>query len=480
MDWRQCLGMSTCLNHGGEADTPEVMATTPPPPASKPPTPPEVGTYPQVRLSDLKIIGKLGEGGNAVVHQVELLVPVVGISTTDAALKKLKEETSANMEREFEVQARLWDNDTARKYIPEPLALVVNDSGVAGILMELIEGVRLEDYINKVQATLPPDRAMREAIRFACEAARALRAISSFVTHADLSPRNILKRSQPRGGTSIVILDYGSAQAPSTHGGLKLATKRYAAPESSPTKTSDVYSLGVLFKDLFALPMKHLEESRLAEPTIDLLREVFKACLKESPSERPDPHQLVDKLEKIDRMYRFLQGRVIAKRVSSAVAGVAVVLLCVTLIRPSMSGGSEPKQGEPHSAEHFTREKETTSTSIAHERRPDSNHTEPWDRYYDGLLAVTHYLSGIADDLGAALDSLPVAEPAPTLAKTKSLGKKKKVAPVAPPVVPPTKEVTKQYSEMDSIEQMSYCKSLSSGVERTTKKCMDNKGIIKK
>ncbi len=119
------------------------------------------------------------------------------------------------------------------------------------IVMELIEGVRLDMLLN-VTAQLPLET-------FAPIAYQLLSAIAHAhdqqIVHRDLKPSNIMLTPKPGGTYHVKVLDFGLARLlaqPSelTHANALLGSIAYLAPEQiqgEPVDTrSDVYALGVL------------------------------------------------------------------------------------------------------------------------------------------------------------------------------------------------------------------------------------------
>lgn len=120
--------------------------------------------------------------------------------------------------------------------------------GVAGIWMELIHGETLDSIVKK-SGPLPA----REAAAVGADIARALGAVhAAGLLHCDVKAQNVVRENSGR----VVLMDLGAGRlVPEARDDDRLSdvagTPRYMAPElftagATATKTSDIYSLGVL------------------------------------------------------------------------------------------------------------------------------------------------------------------------------------------------------------------------------------------
>jgi serine/threonine-protein kinase len=145
--------------------------------------------------------------------------------------------------------------------------LCVAESGAPCLVMELLEGMDLEQFLSELEERgerLPPDRLFEifEPVVDTLEHAHA-----AGILHRDLKPANVFVLSPAKGG-GVRLLDFGLAfmetAAPLTALGTVLGSPSYIAPEawSGQTRTLDrrvdVYSLAViLFRVLTGeLPFK--------------------------------------------------------------------------------------------------------------------------------------------------------------------------------------------------------------------------------
>jgi len=177
-----------------------------------------------------------------------------------------------------------------------PNIVQVNDldrdkSGMAFIVMELLDGEDLQDRIERT-GSIPLD----EALLITRQISSALHAAHQRgVTHRDLKPRNIfLSRHEENGVVqqTAKVIDFGVSKVPrpadkATRDLLVLGTPRYMAPEGAMGQNSqidgrsDQWSVGVILYRMLSgkLPFDH-------ENVIDLFKQVI--------NEQPTPiEQLV-------------------------------------------------------------------------------------------------------------------------------------------------------------------------------------------
>lgn len=187
------------------------------------------------------IIRKIGEGGmgqvflakNRSIHQfvaIKMLHPRFGGSP------ELRERF-----RQEAIMLSSLDHPNIVKF----LNYVENEQGVF-LIMEYVDGMTLEDFINRKNGLIVEDRAypMMLSIIDAFSYAH-----SRGIVHRDIKPGNILIG---RDGT-VKILDFGIAQivSESDDRDLRGGTVSYMSPEQTLDRPldirSDIYSLGVLF-----------------------------------------------------------------------------------------------------------------------------------------------------------------------------------------------------------------------------------------
>lgn len=191
-----------------------------------------------------EILEKIGSGGMAVVykarcHRLNRLV----------AIKILKDELSgdADFRRRFRTESQ------AVAMLSHPNIVAVFDVSRSGnieyIVMELIEGITLKQYINRKGLL-----NWKEALHFATQVAKALsHAHSRGIVHRDIKPHNIMILKDG----SIKVADFGIARLQSMQNTLTqeaLGSVHYISPEqakgSHVDARSDIYSLGVVIYEM--------------------------------------------------------------------------------------------------------------------------------------------------------------------------------------------------------------------------------------
>ena len=194
-----------------------------------------------VRIGPFRILRKLGEGGMGVVYlgeRVEQFSQQVAIKILHPHLFPASAE--AAIERESQVLAALDHPGIVRM-----LDLGVSDANKRYIVMEYVDGIRIDEYCDLQNLSI---RRRIEMLLHVFEAVEY--AHRHLVIHADLKPANILvtKDGNPR------LLDFGVATVLSDQMTADNSAARYTELYSSPeqqagerlTVASDIYSMGLI------------------------------------------------------------------------------------------------------------------------------------------------------------------------------------------------------------------------------------------
>ena len=191
-----------------------------------------------------EILEVIGTGGMAVVykalcHRLNRLV----------AIKILKDEFS----RDQEFRRRFHAESQAVAMLSHPNIVSVYDVSRSGdvdyIVMELIEGITLKQYLEKKGRL-----NWRETLHFSMQIAKALEhAHSRGIIHRDIKPHNIMILKDG----SIKVADFGIARIGSAQNTLTreaLGSVHYISPEQAKGGhvdcRSDLYSLGVVMYEM--------------------------------------------------------------------------------------------------------------------------------------------------------------------------------------------------------------------------------------
>ena len=214
------------------------------------PADPDVGR----RYGPYEVVRKIGAGGMGEVYlaqrredferQVAIKVISNRLLAAPLLIERFRQERQILATLDHPNIARLLDGGVAA-------------SGQPYLVMEYVEGIRLDRYCDQHALTLEQRLALFRKVCAAVEYAHR-----KLVVHRDLKPNNILvnEQGEPK------LLDFGVAKVLEpeesavgdtlTMTGAVLVTPRYASPErlagATATVASDVYSLGVVLYELIA------------------------------------------------------------------------------------------------------------------------------------------------------------------------------------------------------------------------------------
>ncbi|HEY9574583.1 MAG TPA: Stk1 family PASTA domain-containing Ser/Thr kinase [Lachnospiraceae bacterium] len=212
-----------------------------------------------------EIVGRIGSGGMADVYKAK-----DHKLNRFAAVKVLKKEfrEDTNFIRKFRTEAQ----SAAGLAHPNIVNVydVGDDKGVHFIVMELVEGITLKEYINK-----KGKMSVREATSIAIQVSMGLEAAhANGIVHRDVKPQNIIISTDGK----VKVTDFGIARAASSNtiSSNVMGSVHYSSPEQvrggySDAK-SDIYSLGITMYEMVtgkipfdgdttvAIAIKHLQD----------------------------------------------------------------------------------------------------------------------------------------------------------------------------------------------------------------------------
>ena len=193
----------------------------------------EIGPY--------RLAAVVGEGGMAVVFRG---VRRDGMFSRDVAIKVLKPGAPVTgIAAEAALLADFSHPNIARLFDAGE-----TQNGLEYLVLEFVEGVPITAYCRERRLDAAQRATLLLAVLDALDAAHR-----NLIAHRDLKPSNILVES----GGEPKLLDFGIAKAVHENAGADgLMTPEYASPEQLAgrplTTATDLYSLGVVMRELFA------------------------------------------------------------------------------------------------------------------------------------------------------------------------------------------------------------------------------------
>ena len=222
------------------------------------------GSYLQGRY---EIIDRIGTGGMSEVykardHKLNRLV----------AIKVLKEDYCED--REFVKKFKMEAQAAAGLSHPNVVNVfdVVDDGSVHFIVMELVEGITLKNFIER-KAPLE----IKEAIGIAIQIAQGMGAAhDQNIIHRDIKPQNIIISTDGK----VKVADFGIARETSTNSltAEAMGSVHYISPEQAKAEPSDarsdIYSLGITIYEMVTATLPFNGETAVATALAQIEQEM--------------------------------------------------------------------------------------------------------------------------------------------------------------------------------------------------------------
>ncbi len=212
-----------------------------------------------------EILGKIGSGGMSIVYKGKDQK-----LNRNVAIKVLKAEyrEDKNFVRKFREEAQA----AARLAHPNIVNVydVGEENGIHYIVMELVEGITLKNYIErKGKLTIKEATSIGIQVSMGLEVAH-----NNEIVHRDIKPQNIMISKDGK----VKVMDFGIAKAASseTIASNAMGSVHYTSPEQArggySDAKSDIYSLGIVMFEMVtgrvpfdgettvAVAVKHLQE----------------------------------------------------------------------------------------------------------------------------------------------------------------------------------------------------------------------------
>lgn len=243
-----------------------------------------------------EILEKVGVGGMAEVfkgkdHKLNRFVAVKVLKEeyrdNEAFVKKFKEEAQAAAGLAHPNIVNVYD--------------VGDENGIYYIVMELVEGITLKNYIERKGRL-----TIKEATSIAIQVSAGLEvAHNNHIVHRDIKPQNIIISREGK----VKVTDFGIAKATTsqTTTSTAMGSVHYASPEQARggyvDHRSDIYSLGVVLYEMVTgrvpfdgdtavtVAVKHLQEEMVPPSTYSSdipysLEQIIRKCMEKSPDRR--------------------------------------------------------------------------------------------------------------------------------------------------------------------------------------------------
>jgi serine/threonine protein kinase len=243
-----------------------------------------------------EVISRIGSGGMADVYKARdhKLSRLVAVKVMKA---EFREDTSfvAKFQKEAQAAARLSHPNVVNVFD------VGEDRGLYYIVMELVEGITLKNYITKKGKL-----SVKEATSIAIQVSLGLQAAhNQGIIHRDVKPQNIIISTDGK----VKLSDFGIAKATNSNTitANVMGSVHYSSPEQVrggvSDARSDIYSLGITMYEMVtgrvpfdgdttvSIAIKHLQEeivppSRYTPDLPHALEQIILKCTQKNQNRR--------------------------------------------------------------------------------------------------------------------------------------------------------------------------------------------------
>lgn len=243
-----------------------------------------------------EIISRIGTGGMANVYKAKdsKLNRFVAVKVMKSEFREDKTFIT-KFKREAQAAAGLANPNIVNVFD------VGEDDGVYYIVMELVEGITLKEYISKKGRL-----SVREATSIAIQVCMGLEAAhAQNIVHRDVKPQNIIISTDGK----VKVTDFGIARAASSNtiSSNAMGSVHYSSPEQVrggyADSKSDIYSVGITIYEMLtgrvpfdgdttvAIAIKHLQDemdapSKYVPDLPRSLEQIIFKCTQKSPDRR--------------------------------------------------------------------------------------------------------------------------------------------------------------------------------------------------
>ena len=240
-------------------------------------------------MSRFQNITKIASGGQAKIYLAD------DIYTNKKVILKTPIHDNAGNRRRLQREARLLDEQRDNIFVVDLVADYSNNTP-SFIALEYCAGGSLAEWVTKRRPVADVVLAMQHILL----GLQGIHAKDGF--HRDLTPRNLQVGYNDEGHWLIKLIDFGLGQTPNPQSGSMTrnfgGTPGYIAPEVEADYTwrADIYSLGVIFRELLTGSKTKLLFSFTLPPPTELTN-LIDEMTAHDPMKRPNTQYIFNQLD---------------------------------------------------------------------------------------------------------------------------------------------------------------------------------------